>query len=85
MGVSGQHHAPATLYPRGKNPQYPLGRRLGGPQSWSGHTRLEDESSAPVGDRTPIVKPVVRNHTAWATTAPYDELITWKKKYSSDS
>jgi hypothetical protein len=29
MGVSGQHHAPAALYPRGKNPRYPLYRRLG--------------------------------------------------------
>jgi hypothetical protein len=24
------------LYPRGKSPQYPLDRRLGGPQTWSG-------------------------------------------------
>jgi hypothetical protein len=44
MGVSGQHHAPAALYPR-----YPLYRRLGGPQSRSGHKRLEEKSSAPAG------------------------------------
>jgi hypothetical protein len=25
------------FYPRGKDPWYPLYRRLGGPQSWSGH------------------------------------------------
>jgi hypothetical protein len=31
--VSGQRHAPAALYPRGKDPRYPLYRRLGGPQS----------------------------------------------------
>jgi hypothetical protein len=37
MRVSGQRHAPAVLYPRGKNPRYPLYRRLGGPQSRSGH------------------------------------------------
>jgi len=36
-GVSGQRHAPAALYPRGKDPRYPLDRRLGGPQSRSGH------------------------------------------------
>jgi hypothetical protein len=36
-GVSGQHHAPAALYPRGKDPRYPLYRRLGGPQRRSGH------------------------------------------------
>jgi hypothetical protein len=37
LGASGQHHAPAALYPRGKDPRYPLERRLGGPQSRSGH------------------------------------------------
>jgi hypothetical protein len=37
MGVSGQRHAPAAHYPRGMDPRYPLNRRLGGPQSWSGH------------------------------------------------
>jgi hypothetical protein len=36
MGVSGQRHAPAALYPGGKDPRYPLDRRLGGPQSRSG-------------------------------------------------
>jgi hypothetical protein len=37
LGVSGQRHAPTAVYPRGKDPWYPLDRRLGGPQSWSGH------------------------------------------------
>jgi hypothetical protein len=37
MGVSGQRHAPAALYSQGKDPRYPLYRRLGGPQSRSGH------------------------------------------------
>jgi hypothetical protein len=36
MGVSGRRHAPATLYPREMDPRYPLDRKLGGPQSWSG-------------------------------------------------
>jgi hypothetical protein len=35
MGVSGQRHAPAALYARGKDPRYPLNRKLGEPQSWS--------------------------------------------------
>jgi hypothetical protein len=35
MEVSGQLHAPAALL-HGKNPWYPLSRRLGGPQSLSG-------------------------------------------------
>jgi hypothetical protein len=29
-GVSGQRHASAALYPKGKDPLYPLYRRLGG-------------------------------------------------------
>jgi hypothetical protein len=37
MGVSGQRHAPAAFYPWRKDPRYPLYRRLGGPQSRSGH------------------------------------------------
>jgi hypothetical protein len=36
-GVSGQRYAPAVLYPRGKEPRYPLVRMLDGPQSWFGH------------------------------------------------
>jgi hypothetical protein len=36
-GVSDQRHSPAAHYPRGKDPPYPLDRRLGGLQSWSGH------------------------------------------------
>jgi hypothetical protein len=59
LTVSGQRHAPAALYPRGKEPWYPLDRRLGGPQN----------RSTPVGDRTPIVQPVVRHYTAWVTAA----------------
>jgi hypothetical protein len=65
MGVSGQRHAPAELYPRGKDPRYPLYRKLGGPQSRSGRSCY-----ASVGDRTPIVQPVVRHYTAWATATP---------------
>jgi hypothetical protein len=60
--VNGQHHAPAALYPRGKSPQYPLYRRLGGPQSRSGR-RGYKKSSASVGDRIPVVQSVVRHCT----------------------
>jgi hypothetical protein len=37
MGVSGQRRAAAALCPGGRDPRYPLYRRLGGLQSWSGH------------------------------------------------
>jgi hypothetical protein len=33
QGVSGQRHTPAALYPRGKDPRYPLYRRLVGPRA----------------------------------------------------
>jgi hypothetical protein len=39
MGVSGQRHAPAALYPWGKDPRYPFDWRLGGPQSQSGQVQ----------------------------------------------
>jgi hypothetical protein len=75
MGVSGQRHAPAALYPRGKNPRYPLDRRLGG---WVGpRTGLDAGARRKICpclgsnlDRQ-IVQPVVRHYTAWATAVPY--------------
>jgi hypothetical protein len=33
MVVSGQRHAPAVLYPQGKDLKYPLDRRVGGPHN----------------------------------------------------
>jgi len=35
------------LYPRGKSPQYPLERKLGGPQSRFGHGS-EEKNSQPL-------------------------------------
>jgi hypothetical protein len=40
---------PQSLYPQGKNPWYPLNRRLGGPQSRSGHGGEEKNSQSPPG------------------------------------
>ena len=48
-GVGGQRHAPAAL-PPGKT-RYPLYRRLGGPQVWSG--RVRKISPHPTGIRSP--------------------------------
>jgi hypothetical protein len=42
---------PRPLYPRGKDPWYPLGRRLGGPQNRSGQ-REEEKILDPTGTRT---------------------------------
>jgi hypothetical protein len=76
MGVSGEHHAPAALYPRGRDPRYPLDRRLGGPQSRVWTQGLEEKSSVSVGDRTPVVQSVVRHYTDWATPAPNLWILT---------
>jgi hypothetical protein len=46
MEVSGQLHAPAAL-PPGKEPRYPLDRRLGGPKSCSGRGG-EEKNSQPL-------------------------------------
>jgi hypothetical protein len=60
MGVSGQRHAPAALYPRGKDPQYPLDRSLGGP-------RAGLDAGARIKIPCPCRgsnQPIVRHHTA---------------------
>jgi hypothetical protein len=54
--VSRQRHTQAALYPREKEPRYPLDSRLGGPQSRSGHRGYRKKSFAPAEDRTSIVR-----------------------------
>jgi hypothetical protein len=61
--VSGQGHAPAALYPRGKT-RYPLYRRLGGPQGRSG--RVREISYSPGFDPGPS-SPQFSRYTDWAT------------------
>jgi hypothetical protein len=39
---------PQLLYSRGKSPQYPLDRRLGGPQNQSVHSRKEKNYHPPL-------------------------------------
>jgi hypothetical protein len=56
---------PRPLYPQGKGPRYPLDRRLGGPQSRSGHGDEEKNSQPPPQEsnpRTPIVQSVAQQH-----------------------
>jgi hypothetical protein len=61
MGVCGQRHASAAL-PPGKI-QYPLYRRLGGPQNRSGRVR---KISPPPGFDPRTVQPVASCYTDWA-------------------
>jgi hypothetical protein len=63
MGVSGQCHAPAALYPGGKGPPVPTGQEAGWAPEPVWKQRLEEKSSASVGDRTPVVQSVVINYT----------------------
>jgi hypothetical protein len=69
MGVSGQRHAPATLYLRGKGPPVPIVQEAGWAPGPVWTQRLEEKFSASVGDRTPVVQSVVRHYTDWATPA----------------
>jgi hypothetical protein len=48
MEVSGQLHDLVAL-PPGKGPWYPLGSRLGGPQSRTGRVGEEKNSQPPLG------------------------------------
>jgi hypothetical protein len=66
MGVSGQRHAPAALYPRGKDPAVPIVQEAGwAPEPvWTedrGKILCPCWGSNP--DR-PVVQPVVRHYTA---------------------
>jgi hypothetical protein len=55
---------PGRALPLGKGPLVLIGKEAGwGPEPvWT--QRLEEKSSAPVGDRTPRVQPAVRHYTA---------------------
>jgi hypothetical protein len=58
MEVSGQLHDPPAFKPGEKNPRYPLYRRLGGPQSRSGHggEKKKNPIIAPPGNWTLVVQ-----------------------------
>jgi hypothetical protein len=54
---------PGCALPPGKDPRYPLYRRLVGPQT----QRLEENSFASAGEWTPVFQSLVRHCTHWAT------------------
>jgi hypothetical protein len=62
-GVSGQCHAPTELYPRGKNPRYPLYRRLGGPGAGLDTEAREKILFTSAGTRTSVVQSVAMHFT----------------------
>jgi hypothetical protein len=64
MGVGGQHHTPAALPPA--KTQYPLCRRLGGPQEQSGWVR---KIMFPLRFDPRTVQPTVSPYTDYANPA----------------
>jgi hypothetical protein len=78
MEVSGQLHAPAAL-PPGKDPWYPLGRRLGGTQSRSGRGD-EEKNSQPL----PAMQPWIPDRQARSLVAIPTELSLIDLSYPSD-
>jgi hypothetical protein len=54
MEVSGQLHAAGALA-RGKSHRYPLDRRLGGPQNWSGRCGEEKNLALPGIETGPFI------------------------------
>jgi hypothetical protein len=61
---------PRPLYPQGKNPWYPLDRRVGGPQSRS-ERGGEDKNSKPLqGLEPPIFQPIAQRYTTELSRLP---------------
>jgi hypothetical protein len=54
---------PWPLYPQGKSPRYTLDRRLGGPQSQSGHSGKEKNSQPLLEIELLIIQPIASHCT----------------------
>jgi len=75
MKMSGQTHAPVAL-PPGKSLQYPLDRRLGGPQSRFGRGGEEKNSLPPL--------PGFQPRSSIPQPRPYTDLATPASQTSGD-
>jgi hypothetical protein len=72
-------------YPQRKSPCYPLERRMGGPQSRSGHGGEEKNSQTLPGLEPPIIQPVAQRYTTELSRLLF--LYVWFKfffRHSSD-
>jgi hypothetical protein len=59
-----------SLYAQRKSPRYPLDRRLGGPQSWSGRGSEEKNSQPLPGLKTLITQPIAQCYTTELSWLP---------------
>jgi hypothetical protein len=73
MEVCGQLHTPATL-PPGKASQYPLERRLGGPQHQSGYSGEEKNSQYYTTELSQLFS-VLYNFPKWLHMASVEQMI----------
>jgi hypothetical protein len=81
MGVSGQRHAPGRALPPGKGPPVPIVQEAGWAPEPIWTQGLEEKSSASVGDRTPVVQPVVRHYTDWDTAGLTEKLVHYTSAF----
>jgi hypothetical protein len=79
---------PQLLYPQGKSPWHPLDRRLGGPQSWSGHGGEEKNSQPVPGLAPPTIQPIAQPYIIELSWLPAlfccgeNSLIIYKTSFS---
>jgi hypothetical protein len=72
---------PGCALPLGKGPPVPIVQEAGWASEPVWTQRLQEKSSASVGDRTLVVQFVVSHYTAWATSAPFiarTALLMWE-------
>jgi hypothetical protein len=70
MGMNGQRHAQAALYPGGKDPLVPIIQDAGWAPEPVWTQRLEEKLFRLCRGSNldhPVVQPVARHYTAWAT------------------
>jgi hypothetical protein len=58
---------PGRAFTPGQGPQVPIVQEAGCAPEPVWTQRIEEKSFAPAGDRSPVVQPVVRLYTDWAT------------------
>jgi hypothetical protein len=86
MVVSGQRHAPAALKPRERTP-VPIVQGAGWASESVWTPRLEEKSFRLCRgtnlDR-PVIQPIARHYTDWATPAPQNALLLTYNKTMTD-